>query len=53
MLIVAAMAAHCSVKIVLGCLPDIASTNVFKSQLNDAVVSLYNNAAPKIIVCFC
>jgi hypothetical protein len=51
MLIAAALAAHWSMKIVLGCLPDIASRNVSKSQINDAVVSLYNNAATKIIVC--
>jgi hypothetical protein len=45
------MAASGSVKIVLGWLPSIAITKVSKSQINEGIVSLNNNAAPKMIIC--
>jgi hypothetical protein len=45
------MAASGSVKIVLGCLPDIAFRNVSKSHTNDGIVSLNMSAVPDIIVC--
>jgi hypothetical protein len=35
---------------VIGCLPPIAIKKVSKSQINEEIVSLYNNATPKIIV---